>query len=753
MERQARISELFQGAISVDATERERSLAAAVREDLGSELRQLLAADQRNNDGFLSHSFIDSFTDEAYEAEVGGLSPGAELGRCRVRRLLFRGDKSAVYLAEQPATQRLVAIKVLHSGGAGEILVRFEQERRIVAMLCHKNIAALYDAGASDDGNAYFVMEYVDGRPITEFCESEGLSTAERLGLFLQLCAAVGHAHHHGVIHRDLKPSNILVTQSPRGPVVKVIDFGIAKLDRPASHRATQHGQVIGTIGYMAPEQIERGGSFADTRSDCYSLGVVLYEMLSGVPAVPTQGAGPLTVLSRIATQEPERISRVQPRLRGDLERVVEMALRKDIGSRYQNVEALRADVERYLEGRPVAARGSRPLYVLGRLILRNRRWAAAALALLVVIAVSGVRRWNAELAKFDLAVSISQAWVEESSVMARTVEAHARRGPLLARLDEQSATLFSQAPTHAGVMTLRADVLAAVGDMELERGDTAAARVRFEHVLDLRSRLVRRFPTDLTRACALSVAIVRMGDIALHTGDVDTALCRYTEALAIDGRLVAGHPTSARPHTLLAWSYDRLASLADRGGDAARADALYRLSLACFQTLVTLEESADARRGLSVAYQHTGAMAGRRGDSATVRRHAGLAKIEATKAAALSPMDRLAVWNELWARQFFFEAARQEMDAAQERGFAVETVEIARRLVDRDPSDCLGRENLALALVHAARCAELAGDDAEARRLRLLEVNERNIILASQPRHPDAVSAQRAAEEASRRP
>jgi serine/threonine protein kinase len=728
LEPTSRLAELFQGATSADVAERDQALAAAERENLDEDLHELLSADQRNNDGFLSGSLIDRFGD-AGTSDGSVLAPGTELGRCRIKTLLFRGERSAVYLAEQPAAQRLVAIKVLHERGAGEILVRFEQERRIVAMMRHENIAALYDAGASADGNAYFVMEYVDGRPITEFCEAENLPTADRLRLFLQLCAAVGHAHHRGVIHRDLKPANILVTRAGSKPIVKVIDFGIAKFENPVAAGATSHGQILGTIGYMSPEQIERGGASADTRSDCYSLGAVLYEILAGTPAVPTQGSGPLTVISRIAMQEPQRMSRIRPRLSGDLERIVAMAMCKDMGERYQSVESLRADIERWLEGRPVAARAASPLYVLGRLIRRHRRLAAVVVLLFVIAAVSGVRWWNAERDRFDLALAISHSWFEQSRAMAKRMVEHSQRGPSLARLDLQSAALHEQAAHHPGVMSLRADVLGALGDIDLELDDPAAADRRFREVLELRSRLARRFPRDVDRVADWSVAIVRVGDVACNIGNCRVAKERFLQALDIDRDLVERNPCSARARTLLAWSFDRLGAMASREKNEAKATELYEESLKQFLVLVTLEDSADAHRGLSSAYLHTGARAGQRGDCKTHRSYAKLAMDEANKAVALSPRDRLAAWSQVWARQAFFAAARKEMTQAAERVFALHTLNVALQLVDQDPSDSLGHDNYFLALVHAAECAERAGKPAEARGFRQLEAEKRQFF------------------------
>jgi serine/threonine protein kinase len=225
-----------------------------------------------------------------------------QIGPYRVLRVLGEGGMGVVYEAEQTApVHRRVAVKVLRQGFEfSDIVARFEAERQALAVMTHESIAKVLDAGASDTGSPYFVMELVRGIPITEFCDNSKLTTHQRVALFIPVCRAIQHAHQKGVIHRDLKPSNILVTEADGQPIPKVIDFGIAKATGQRLTEktlVTQFGQAMGTPAYMSPEQAEMSGLDVDTRTDVYSLGVVLYELLAGSPWIPSSSGCPVSWL------------------------------------------------------------------------------------------------------------------------------------------------------------------------------------------------------------------------------------------------------------------------------------------------------------------------------------------------------------------------------------------------------------------------------------------------------------------------
>ena len=347
--------------------------------------------------------------------------PGARIGRYKLLEKIGEGGFGTVYMAEQEEpVRRRVALKVIKLGmDTKEVVARFEAERQALAMMDHPNIAKVFDGGATTAGRPYFVMELVKGVPITTYCDQRQLSTPARLELFMLVCQAVQHAHQKGVIHRDLKPSNILVTEQDDRAVPKVIDFGVARATQAKLTEKTmftQFHQLIGTPAYMSPEQTGLANLDIDTRSDIYSLGVLLYELLTGCTPFDAKKlleAGyegimrmireveppkPSTRLSSLSVQEltdlggrrqeePRRLGR---RVQGDLDWIVMKALEKDRSRRYETASALAADLQRHLGNEPVVARPASNLYRLEKIIRRNRL-ACAAGAVIAASLVVGV--------------------------------------------------------------------------------------------------------------------------------------------------------------------------------------------------------------------------------------------------------------------------------------------------------------------------------------------------------------------------
>ena len=379
---------------------------------------------------------------------------GETIGRYKLLQRIGEGGFGVVYMAEQEEPiRRRVALKIIKLGmDTKEVVARFEAERQALAILDHANIAKVFDGGATENGRPYFVMELVKGVPITEYCDQNNLSTRQRLHLFVEVCDAVQHAHQKGIIHRDIKPNNVMVTLHDGKAMPKVIDFGVAK----ATHQRltektlfTAYGHFIGTPAYMSPEQAEMSGLDIDTRSDIYSLGVLLYELLTGTTPFdpealrsaayaeiqrilkedePLKPSARLTTLGRSLTDvarhrrtDPSGLARL---VRGDLDWIVMKALEKDRSRRYGSASELAADVARHWSHEPVVARPPSRSYRLRKLVAKHRVEAAAALAIVTTIMVLGsLSMW------FGLRARLSAERMRASAVVAT---AAATSDPLL---------------------------------------------------------------------------------------------------------------------------------------------------------------------------------------------------------------------------------------------------------------------------------------------------------------------------------
>lgn len=349
-------------------------------------------------------------------AQTGGLAPSV-IGSYRIVDVLGEGGMGVVYRAEQTSpVKREVALKVVRGGFVTpQARARFEAERQALAMMDHPHIARLYDAGATPDGAPYFAMELVHGEPITEFCDVRRLDLDARLALFEKVCRAVSHAHVKGVIHRDLKPYNILVSLVDDLAEPRVIDFGIAKAVEVTSEvgaKQTQVGTVMGTLEYMSPEQAAGGEALVDTRSDVYSLGVILYELVAGGlpfesaqlrkagaveaqriirdtdPPTPERRWSGASSREQIATQRGLSMRALQKRLSGDLSWIIMRALEKDPARRYQSANDLAADLDRLRRSQPVEAGPPSRRYRAAKFIRRHRTGVLAASLVFVALAV-----------------------------------------------------------------------------------------------------------------------------------------------------------------------------------------------------------------------------------------------------------------------------------------------------------------------------------------------------------------------------
>jgi eukaryotic-like serine/threonine-protein kinase len=497
MDPRQRVREIFDLAVELRPEDRAAYLDSACAGDdaLRRSVEALLgAADRAGN--FMADPPAQEATATYPPATIAasGENVGSTIGPFRLIQKIGEGGFGTVFLAEQrgPVHQR-VALKIIKAGtNDRRVIARFEQERQVLAVMNHPNIARFLDAGSTEAGRPYFVMELVPGEPITEYCDAHNLSVHERLSLFEMVCSAVHHAHTKGIIHRDLKPSNVLVTLLDGRPIPKVIDFGIAKaVSAPLDGRTrvTEIHQLIGTFEYMSPEQAEGGLLDIDTRSDIYSLGVLLYELLTGVtpldsgmlrraamlelrriirevdpPAPSTRLSTMGERLAEVALHRHVNPARLRSQLRRDLDWVVMQCLEKDPARRYSAASALAEDVQRYLRGEPVRAGPQSRMYRIRKIVRRNRAAFATAAALFLTLVL------GAGAAGFGMVEARRE---RDEKIIALTAEAHQRRAAEEnAAIAEQQRIVAQRALARARAIQQFTGRILASGDPDLSRGE-----------------------------------------------------------------------------------------------------------------------------------------------------------------------------------------------------------------------------------------------------------------------------------------
>ncbi len=559
--------------------------------------------------------------------------PGARIGAYQLLHQLGEGGMGIVYVAEQDKpVKRTVALKIIKPGmDTEQVIRRFEAERQALALMDHPNISRVLDAGTTESGRPYFVMELVHGVPITKYCDDAHLNPRERLDLFVPVCQAIQHAHQKGIIHRDIKPSNVLVTLYDGKPVPKVIDFGVAKaIGQRSAERTmfTQDGSVVGTLEYMSPEQAETSALGVDTRSDVYALGVLLYELLTGstpLERAKLKEAGYNEILRRIKEEEPPRpstrLSELRERLasissqrhtepakltklvRGELDWIVMKALDKDRTRRYETASAFARDIGRFLTGDPVEAGPPSATYKLRKLARKHRTVLVTTTAfvglLLLAAAISTYLAIQAARAEVEARRQAHSAEFERNRALeaeraAQAEEAKTRKSETEARKSEAEA--------RAVLDFFQTKVLAAARPRDEEGGLGMQATIR-----DAVDAAVPAIEKSFVGKPTVEASIHdTMGQSYLYLGAPALAIRHHESALALRRRVLGfDHPDTLTSMSSLAtafWSAGRL----------AEAVALHEDTLKRRQAKLGPDhpDTLESMGSLAVAYHDAGRLA-----------------------------------------------------------------------------------------------------------------------------------------------
>ena len=577
------MKQVLSHALELDTGRRQSFLDTACANDaeLRAEIDLLLDQEVDTGDDMIEQCASDAAARRGFNEATA--KEGTRIGPYRILRELGHGGMGSVYLAERDDEHyhQQVAIKLIKPGLGGDaIRKRFRNEMQILADLSHPNIARLLDGGETVEGVPYLVMEYVEGRPIDVVCDDKQLSIEERLKLFATVCAAVQYAHQHLVIHRDIKPGNILVTEDG---LPKLVDFGIAKLLDQDRTEATATAMPFMTPDYASPEQVR--GVSVTTATDIYSLGVVLYELLTGQRPYRLKSGVAHEVAKAICDDEPRRPSTTQKRVDADLDNIVLMAMRKEPERRYATAEQFAEDIQRHLNGLPVRARPATFSYRAGKFI-RRHKFGVAAAVLIVLTLLTGIVAtvWQARVAR-----------AERARAERRFEEVRQLANSFVFEVHDAVANLPGSTPARSlivqrGLKYLDSLAQDAAGDRGLQR-ELAAAYEK--------------------------LGTVQYTPSVAHLGDLAGALESHRKAAALREALVAADPGNADYRRELLDSYWYIATLLGRQGDLAQELEIIRRQLPERERLAAAEKNAFVDRyNLAATYVYIGSLLLQMGDA-----------------------------------------------------------------------------------------------------------------------------------------
>ena len=646
-DRRKQVEKIFNEARTMPSNERTRFLDTACADDatLKEQVQTLITAYDRTSDQ-ADHSEFNATTLLYTETDKDTLVR-ERIGPYKVIREIGHGGMGTVYLVsrDDDVFQKKVAIKIVKRGmDSASVLRRFHRERQILASLEHPNIARLLDGGTTDDGLPYFVMEYIEGKPLYEYCDTHQLDTAARLRLFRRICSAVQFAHQNLIVHRDIKPGNILVNEEGEP---KLLDFGIAKLLNPefndADNALTVASERVMTPQYASPEQVR--GEAITTASDVYSLGIVLYELLTGQRPYRFKSNLPHEIVRVVCEQEPSKPSEVETRrqneetadstsqrvpaplgramsashLKGDLDNIVLKALSKEPERRYASVDKFSDDIRRHLEGLPISARPHTLSYRAGKFILRNRL-AVAAASLLFLTLLAGIvgttwqaanaraQRERAERRFSDVRRLANSFLFEFHDGIAGLPGATPMRELVVKRAVEYLDGLAQEAAGDASLQRELATAYERVGEIQgdpytASLGDTASALESYRKAQAIREGLLTTMGNDAGLRREFAMGYLKMGDVLWVTGNLPGAHEVFDKARTIFEPLVEADPGNVQLRYDLSTNYIAIGDTFLEGGDIDSALANHRKALAIREELAAAATESKYRAGAGVGY------------------------------------------------------------------------------------------------------------------------------------------------------